>query len=120
MPEILRMSPRMAILIRMSAETHKAPVFTTTYRGELIHVPATIKAVREFLPEGRRQEFTEAVENAPAEDLSELLAEWLWDALSDDPETAETLARLKSGDHSGTTGHEDFMAARGLSEDTAA
>ncbi|MCC3767807.1 hypothetical protein [Streptomyces sp. UNOC14_S4] len=104
----------------MPAETNKAPVFTTTYRGELIHVPATIKAVREFLPEGRRQAFTEAAENTPVENLSELLAEWLWDALSDDPEAAETVARVKSGDHVDTTTHEDFMTKRGLSEDTAA
>lgn len=89
-----------------------APVITTTYRGEVVEVPATIRDVRAFLPEERREAFTAAAEACPPEDLAELLIEWVDEFTDTDPAVTEAIAKARAGDRSGTITHEAFMDSR--------
>ncbi|GHF14399.1 hypothetical protein [Streptomyces morookaense] len=75
----------------MSAQ--QTPVITTTFRGETVTVRATIRDVRDFLPEHRREAFTEAVETTPVGDLMTLFMDWVREATGDDPRVAEAGAR---------------------------
>ncbi|WP_414168004.1 hypothetical protein ACMATS_13265 [Streptoverticillium reticulum] len=94
----------------MSAQ--QTPVITTTFRGETVTVRATIRDVRDFLPEHRREAFTEAVETTPVADLMTLFMDWVWEATGDDPRVAEACARARAGDRSAAIDHEAYLDSR--------
>ncbi|MFI6526828.1 hypothetical protein [Streptomyces uncialis] len=76
--------------------------------GDLVMLPATIKDIREALPSAERAAFTEAVENAGAEDLLELLATWAERTRPDliaDKEAA--FRRIAEGDFTGTVSEDE-------------
>ncbi|GLF95230.1 hypothetical protein [Streptomyces yaizuensis] len=88
--------------------------------GDLVVLPATIKGIREALPPDQRAAFTEAVENAGAEELFELLATWAERTRPDliaDKEAA--FGRIERGDFTGTVSAEDVAAFFGPAGESA-
>ncbi|MFE3205469.1 hypothetical protein ACWGR4_43480 [Embleya sp. NPDC055664] len=50
--------------------------FKTHIGGAVVELPATVRTIRESLPEEWHKEFNEAVEDCPANELFALLAKW--------------------------------------------
>ncbi|MFI5617808.1 hypothetical protein [Streptomyces sp. NPDC051567] len=88
--------------------------------GDLVVLPATVKGIREALPADQRRAFGEAVENAGAEELFELLATWAERTRPDliaDKEAA--FARIERGDFTGTVSAEEVAAFFGPAAESA-
>jgi hypothetical protein len=77
------------------------PTLKTHIGGELVELPGTIAAVRQQLPVEDIAEFDHEVENAPAHQLTAILARWALRGTGADEEDEEMFSRLEAGDHSG-------------------
>ncbi|MFE7132381.1 hypothetical protein ACFVIM_16135 [Streptomyces sp. NPDC057638] len=88
----------------------------TTYMGDgvLVVLPATIRGIRDALPTELRNEFTEAVEGAPASTLFEVLATWAQRTRPDLIASKEAeFQRLEDGDFSHIADPEEVAAVFG-------
>ncbi|MFI7273958.1 hypothetical protein [Streptomyces sp. NPDC049879] len=83
------------------------PTLKTVIDGRLVELPGTIAAVRAQLPDADVPAFTHEVENAPADQLTVILARWALRATGADEEDEEVFQRLRAGDHSGCVPADD-------------
>ncbi|MEU0989196.1 hypothetical protein [Streptomyces sp. NPDC005953] len=82
---------------------------TMYMEGGPVQVPATIRGVREALPEALRDEFIHEIENAPADQLQFTLGRWAMNIPTENDAAEEALlSRVRSGDFTGVTFVEDL------------
>ncbi|MFF2020990.1 hypothetical protein ACFVW2_04150 [Streptomyces sp. NPDC058171] len=82
---------------------------TTYMTGGPVRVPATIRGVREALPEELRARFVAEIEDAPADQLPFTLVRWAMNIPTEHDAAEEALLdRVRSGDLSQVTFVEDF------------
>ncbi|MFE7132005.1 hypothetical protein ACFVIM_14190 [Streptomyces sp. NPDC057638] len=75
---------------------------TTLSDGRRVHLPATIRTIREALPPDLHRDFTEDVENAGPDEIPGVLARWaLRTPQAHDPGEDAEIARIRAGDTSG-------------------
>ncbi|MCM2392913.1 hypothetical protein [Streptomyces albipurpureus] len=74
-----------------------------------VRLPATIRGVREALPEEERAAFTAEIENAAADELRTVLVRWAMNIPTEHDDAERALVeRIRSGDLSGVTFAEDL------------
>ncbi|MFE7131705.1 hypothetical protein ACFVIM_12655 [Streptomyces sp. NPDC057638] len=85
----------------MTASEHYLTMHMT---GGPIQVPATIRQVREALPDELRAQFTAEIESAAADQLPFTLVRWAMTIPTEHDDAEEALlARVRAGDFSGVT-----------------
>jgi len=90
----------------MSPSEHYLTMHMT---GGAVQVPATIRGVRDALPDAERAKFTDEIENTPAEDLATVLVRWAMSIPTEYDEAEEALVeRVQAGDFTGITFVEDL------------
>ncbi|MFI5616749.1 hypothetical protein [Streptomyces sp. NPDC051567] len=90
----------------MTESAHHLTMYMT---GGPVQVPATIRGVREALPEGLRDRFAAEIDDAPAGELQYTLARWAMNIPTEhDADEEALLERVRSGDFSDVTFAEDL------------